>query len=301
MSLSDARLFHVNVNCSSLERSRRFYTEGLGLTVGAHTAPESTQPGAAFGLDTARWDASILLGPRAFEGGAIDLLEWHEPQPVGRPPGSLTETGFQRLGFRVPDIDATSARLVEFGGSVWSEPQIHTQPNGTEIRIVIASDPDGTAMELVEGGPAALSFVAVACRDLDASLAFYARLGFREVARFASENPDAAHLRIDGPVAMDEVVLSPPGGGEVMLILVGFRAPSCAPAPARPANAIGMWRAAFLVADLDAAFATLAEQHIEAISEPVSMSMGPGLPELRFVCFRGPDAEVIELIEQPSI
>ena len=27
------------------------------------------------------------------------------------------------------------------------------------------------------------------------------------------------------------------------------------------------------------------------------MAMGPGLPELRFVCLRGPDDEVIELIE----
>jgi hypothetical protein len=30
------------------------------------------------------------------------------------------------------------------------------------------------------------------------------------------------------------------------------------------------------------------------------MSMGPGLPELRFVCFAGPDGEVLELIEQPA-
>jgi catechol 2,3-dioxygenase-like lactoylglutathione lyase family enzyme len=300
MSLSDARLFHVNVNCSSLDRSRRFYSEGLGLAVGAHTAPETAQPGTAFGLDVARWDASILLGPHGFDGGAIDLLEWQEPRPVGAPPGGLTETGFQRLGLRVPDIDAAGARVVTFGGSLWSDPQVHTQPNGAEIRIVLASDPDGTAMELVEGGPTALSFVAVACRELDTSLAFYASLGFDEVARFTSDSPDGTHLRIKGPVAMNEVVLRPPGGGDVVLILVGFRTPGCAPTRPRPANALGIWRAALLVADLDGAVATLAERGIETISEPVSMAMGPGLPELRFVCFRGPDAEAIELIEQPS-
>jgi catechol 2,3-dioxygenase-like lactoylglutathione lyase family enzyme len=300
MSLSDARLFHVNVNCAILDRSRRFYTDGLGLDVGAHTAPESAQPGTAFGLDIARWEASILLGPRGFDGGAIDLLEWHEPRPVGTPPGGLTETGFQRLGLRVPNIDAAGERAVAFGGSVWSEPQVHTQPNGTEIRIVLANDPDGTALELIEGGPTALSFVSVVCRDLDGSLAYYAALGFREVARFASDNPDGAHLRIRGAVAMDEVVLAAPGGGDVLLILVGFRTPRSAPAPARAANAIGMWRAAFLVTDLDAAVAKLTEYRIPTISAPVSMAMGPGLPALRFVCFRGPDAEVIELIEQPS-
>jgi catechol 2,3-dioxygenase-like lactoylglutathione lyase family enzyme len=301
MSLSDARLFHVNVNCSSLDRSRRFYTEGLGLAVGANTAPETAQPGSAFGLEVARWDASILLGPRGFEGGAIDLLEWQEPRPVGAPPGGLTETGFQRLGLRVPDIEAAGTKIVAFGGSLWSDPQVHTQPNGDEIRIVLAGDPDGTAMELVEGGPTALSFVAVVCRELETSLAFYSELGFREVARFTSDNADGAHLRIKGPVAMDEVVLRPPGGGDVVLILVAFRKPGCVPARPRPANTLGMWRAAFLVADVDLAAAMLADRGIETISQPVSMAMGPGLPELRFLCFRGPDAEVIELIEQPSI
>ena len=300
MSLSDARLFHVNVNCAILDRSRRFYTDGLGLTVGAHTAPESAQPGTAFGLDVARWDASILLGPRGFDGGAIDLLEWHEPRPIGAPPGGLTETGFQRVGLRVPDIDSAAAQVVASGGSLWSDPHVHTQPNGTEIRIALASDPDGTALELVEGGATALSFVSIVCRDLDASLAYYEALGFREVARFATDTPDGAQLRIRGAVAMDEVVLAAPGGGDVLLILVGFRRPKCALAPRRAANALGVWRAAFLVADVDAAVATLAEHRIATMSQPVAMAMGPGFPELRFVCFRGPDAEVIELIEQPS-
>jgi catechol 2,3-dioxygenase-like lactoylglutathione lyase family enzyme len=301
MSLSDARLFHINVNCSDLERSRRFYTDGLGLEAGAHTAPDATQPGTAFGLEAARWDASILLGPRGYEGGAIDLLEWHEPAPIGSPPARLFESGFQRLGLRVPHLDAAIARVDAFGGSVWSEPQVHTTPNGEEIRIVLANDPDGTAIELVEGGATMLSFVAVTCRDLDASYAFYRALGFREAARFASDNPSGAHLRIEGAAAMEEIVLLAPGGGDVLFILVGFRTPACEPVEPRPANSLGMWRAAFLVADLDAATATLAQNEIATISDPVRMAMGPGLPDLRFVCFRGPDAEVLELIEQPSL
>ncbi len=300
MALDGARLFHVNVNCSDLVRSRRFYTEGLGLALGAHTAPEVAQPGAAFGLDRARWDASILLGPRAYEGGAIDLLEWHEPEPIGAPPAGLTETGFQRLGVRVTDLDAALGRVRTLGGSVWSEPLTHEPGNGTRIRLVLAADPDGTALELIEGGPAAVSFVAIGCRDLDRSCGFYEGLGFRELARYSTENPDGRHLRIDGPVAMDEVVLAAPGGGEVLVILVGFRTPPCEPVAARAANTLGMWRAAFLVADLDAAVGELGRQQIVTISAPVALAMGPGLPTLRFVCFRGPDDEVVELIEQPA-
>lgn len=300
MPLDDARLFHVNVNCSDLERSRRFYTEGLELEIGAHTAPATAQPGAAFGLDRARWDASILLGPSGYEGAAIDLLQWYEPTPVGAPPARLYQTGFQRLGVRVPDLDAAITRVGALGGSAWSEPLVHSLASGQQIRIVLANDPDGTALELVEGGPGSLSFVGVTCADLDRACDFYGSLGFREVARFPSENEDGAHLHIDGPVAMDEVAMLAPGGGDVLLMLVGFRTPAYESVAPRPANALGMWRAAFLVADLDASVAELARLRIETISAPVSMEMGPGLPTLRFVCFRGPNAEVIELIEQPT-
>jgi glyoxylase I family protein len=299
MSLGDARLFHVNVNCSDLERSRRFYNDGLGLQVGAHTAPAVAQPGEAFGLERARWDASILLGPRGYEGGAIDLLQWVEPAPSGAPPARLLETGFQRIGLRVPDLDGATAAVGRFGGEVWSEPFSHARPGGGEIRLVLAGDPDGTAIELIEGGPPALSFVAVTCADLDRSRDFYRSLGFREVACYPSENPDGSHLRIDGPVAMDEIVLAAPGGGDVLVMLVGFRNPRCEQSAPRAANTLGMWRCAFLLADLDAAVRALARHRIEMISAPVSLAMGPGLPSLRFVCFRGPDDEVIELIQQP--
>jgi catechol 2,3-dioxygenase-like lactoylglutathione lyase family enzyme len=300
MALADARLFHINVNCSDLGRSRRFYTDGLGLTIGAHTAPEVAQPGAAFGLDRARWDASILLGPRGYEGGAIDLLQWHEPAPVGAPPTRLVETGFQRLGVRVPDLDEAITGVRSLGGAVWSEPVVHRLESGRAIRIVLANDPDGTAIELVEGGAAALSFVAVTCADLDHACEFYGALGFREAARYPSENTDGSHLRIDGPVAMDEVAMVAPGGGDVLLMLVGFRTPRSERDAPRPANALGMWRAALLVADLDAAVAELARLRVDLLSDPVAMDMGPGLPTLRFVCLRAPNAEVIELIEQPT-
>jgi len=61
-----------------------------------------------------------------------------------------------------------------------------------------------------------------------------------------------------------------------------------------------MWRTALLVGDLDAACEELAALQIATLAPIVEMQMGPGLPALRFVCFRGPDHEVIELIEQPQ-
>ena len=298
--MHDARIFHINVNCTDLERSRRFYADALGLDAAVRTTPDTAQPGAAFGLETARWDAWVLVGEHGFDGGAVDLLEWQDPLPTGAPPPSFVTTGFQRLGVAVTDIDEAVARVAGLRGEIWSDVQAHALANGAAVRLVMGNDPDGTAIELIEGNGPRLAFVSVGCTDLERSLGFYTALGFTEVARFAPTPADAAHLRIDGPAAFDEVMLAAPGGGEVHLILVGFRMPEVVSAPPRGANTLGMWRLALLVDDLDHSCAQLADLGVETISPAVAMAMGPGLPVLRFVCFAGPEGEVLELIEQPQ-
>jgi catechol 2,3-dioxygenase-like lactoylglutathione lyase family enzyme len=250
--LDDARIFHVNVNCSDLAASRAFYVERAGLAEGVRTTPDGVQPGTAFGLDRARWDAWILVGDAGFDGGAIDLLEWQEPAPAGAAPGP-TEPGFAGIGIGVAPGRPTGA----------------------------VRDPDGVRVELVTGSPTGLAFVRVACADLDRSRGFYTALGFRAVAG------------ADG----DGTVLDAPGGGPVRLVL--GPAPDAEAKP-RPANTIGIWRTALLVAELDAAIARLRDAGVPFLSDAQTMAMGPGVPELRFVCCRGPDAEVLELIESPT-
>ena len=63
----------------------------------------------------------------------------------------------------------------------------------------MANDPDGTAIECIEGAATRVSFVAVCCSELEYSLAFY-RGGFEERARFASDTADTAHLHLPGPM-----------------------------------------------------------------------------------------------------
>ena len=200
------------------------------------------------------------------------------------------------------------ARVQSSGGTVWSDVVEHVEGT-TTVRLVMTSDPDGTVVELFEGGGPRLMFVGITCSDVERSVKFYSELGFAEVLRVHSEPQNGGHLRLEGPVVMDEVLMSAPGGGEVMLMLGSFRSrASASPNTAdavpvgvrRPANALGMWRTALLVPDLDGACAVLAALGVEMVSDPVSMAMGPGLPELRFVCAFGPDGEVVELIESPT-
>jgi catechol 2,3-dioxygenase-like lactoylglutathione lyase family enzyme len=244
---------------------------------------------------------AILVGASGFDGGAIDLLEWREPAPIGAPPSSLLEAGFQRIGMFVPDLAVALTDVRDRGGDVWGEPRTHEVPGRDATRLAFVSDPDGTTVELVEGTANGVAFVGVTSADLERSVGFYRRLGFRELVRIPSRYDAAAHLRLDGPLAMEEVLLEAPGGGEVRLLLVGFDQPPVVRRPDRPANALGMWRTALLLPDLDRAVAGVRGMGAALVSEPQSLSMGPGLPDLRFVCFRGPDGEVIELIEQPDV
>ena len=136
-----AHVFHVNVNCTNLDRALAFYRDELGLTPLTHTAPTRPQPGEAFGLEQVQWDAWILTGPGGLESVALDLLAWQVPPPRdGAEPG-----GFQRLRLRSPD-----------GGPT------------------LVADPDGTALELLPGPSPRLAGLVVGCADVGASGAFYA-------------------------------------------------------------------------------------------------------------------------------
>ncbi len=79
------RFFHVNINCSDLERSLRFYGDLVGLKTAVRTRPEQPQPGGAFGLEQVQWDAWIMAGDDAPDGVVLDLLEWKVPLPSGSP------------------------------------------------------------------------------------------------------------------------------------------------------------------------------------------------------------------------
>lgn len=135
-----APFFHVNVNCTDLEMSLSYYRDGLGMTAQVRTRPEHPQPGAAFALEEAQWDAWILTGAAGMDGVVLDLLEWQVPPP-SRPTGSGGLPGFRQL--RVGAPTSGSSR-----------------------------DPDLTSIQMVSA-PAGVRGLVVACSDRQRSLAFY--------------------------------------------------------------------------------------------------------------------------------
>lgn len=144
MAIAAGRVFHVNVNCSSLDRSLAFYRDALGLLPGARTTPRAPQPGGAFGLDAVQWDAFMMTGPDGMLAPVVDLLEWKVPAPVGEPPGATTAYGFSALHMTAPD----------------------------EIDQRVVRDPDGTLVVVRPGETVAVTGVTLGCSDLDRTVAF---------------------------------------------------------------------------------------------------------------------------------
>jgi lactoylglutathione lyase len=118
-------LEYTGIRVRDLERSRRFYTEGLGLRVGRHGRM------AAGGL----WEE--LVDP---ESHAVLELNFYPDAPPYREGDEL-----DHLGFRVSDVSATLRRLEALGARV----RIPPFEEG-DTRLAFLSDPDGVWIELYE-------------------------------------------------------------------------------------------------------------------------------------------------------
>jgi len=304
MPIGATRIFHINVNCSDLERSLRFYRDLLGLEATAHTYPQP-QPGGAFGLDTAQWDAWILADGRGLDAGvAVDLLEWQVPRPTGRPYPSVANLGFGRLCLLTTDVEAAHTRLTAAGVDCWSPPASFEL--GVEgmapVRAFVCSDPDGTAVQLVQGDAGRLVHVNVNCSDLERSRSFYVDVvGLRPTARSNPGPQDGRPFRLGDQVEWDAWFLEDPRGDAVFFVdLVEWKRPTPTGAPYDVANHLGMYRMALLTDDLDRDYEALRHDGVRSVTPPADLDMGPGLPHLRALLFPDPDGTMLELIEAPA-
>lgn len=118
-------LEYTGIRVRDLERSRRFYTTGLGLVAGR------TGRMAAGGV----W--LELTDP---ESHAVLELNYYPDEPPFREGDEL-----DHLGFVVADLDAALRGLTELGARV----RIPPFREGRE-RLAFLSDPDGVWIELAE-------------------------------------------------------------------------------------------------------------------------------------------------------
>lgn len=143
-------VLHVNVNCSDLERSRRFY-EMLGFGVLMDVEPEgNAEVAAAVGMESYVVRGVLMVHE---DGSVIDLLQWQEPHDARPPYDKLNHLGLARIALTTTDIDADIARLKAEGVAFLSDrPAEVPDTVGGTTRFICFEDPDGTVIELVELG-----------------------------------------------------------------------------------------------------------------------------------------------------
>ena len=135
---------HVGLCVSDLERSIRFYRDGLGCALAERFELDGTQvPGLAEALEVT--SPAVIVSQMVTSGSLkIELLGWSSPRPEGQPSQRRNQLGLTHLSFYVDDVDRVARRLVECGGTLL--PDTRQSPG---IDLVFLADPDGTRIELM--------------------------------------------------------------------------------------------------------------------------------------------------------
>ena len=131
---------HVGICVSDLERSMRFYCDGLGFT-----AAERHEVGSELGHVLEVPGEVKLTSPFLRKDGlSLELLHYDSPGVTGTPSQHRNQLGFTHLSFVVEDVDAAIAHLVAHGGTLLPETRFDLG-----IGLVFLADPDGTRVELM--------------------------------------------------------------------------------------------------------------------------------------------------------
>lgn len=150
------QIFHVNVNCSNLERSRAFY-ELIGFRDYLDFA--AVDRGRSFG--------EIGLGPLFrmppdIDGRAtflvlgddpwatrLDLIEWQQPRSESAGKRTLAHLGIARICLKVRDCAALHAKLSAAGYECYSAPGF-IEMGGSRQYVFCCEDPDGVVIEFMQ-------------------------------------------------------------------------------------------------------------------------------------------------------
>ena len=114
------QIYHVNINCTNLERSFAFYSK-LGFEE-AIDLPEGDLPG--LGPVPRRGRAKLLRLGKDPRGTLLDLLEWTDPPTSGTPYPHLAHAGIARLCLRVKGLDEMVAMLEADGVALVDRPHM---------------------------------------------------------------------------------------------------------------------------------------------------------------------------------
>ncbi|HLW71650.1 MAG TPA: VOC family protein [Candidatus Binataceae bacterium] len=144
------KLFHVNICVSDMERSVRFYQE-LGFNKVNDFILEDPSVGEALGLKARKLHGVFMRLGNDANAPVLDLVQFIDPPPQGKPYPTLNNLGICRIAFTVDDIDKTYEDLKTKEVDFVAPLKKIDGPGGAKIGVVCFRDPDGTILELISG------------------------------------------------------------------------------------------------------------------------------------------------------
>jgi lactoylglutathione lyase len=135
--------WHSGFVVADLERSIRFYTDGLGLSLIRSYRTDSPLAAQVLGYEAVDVKVALI---QISEGAVLELLQYIEPHTLARQISERHVIGSAHLALTVDDITAALDRLVEFGGTRKNDPA-ETEPG---LILTYAQDPDGNWLEFAQ-------------------------------------------------------------------------------------------------------------------------------------------------------
>ena len=138
------RHHHTALHVTDIERSARFYVEGLGL---ARLKSWTSGPyvGELYGRPDVKVKALMLSTGDGFN---LELVQVEDPPPAVNP--SQAQPGTAHLAFTDIDLRKVYARMTALGYSALSEPVAPTSGPVAGGLLIYLLDPDGNRVELIQ-------------------------------------------------------------------------------------------------------------------------------------------------------
>lgn len=137
---------HLGICVSDLERSVRFYRDGLGFE-----EAESHQAGEEFGALMEVEKVQLQSRMLRRDGVTIELLGFESPGHTGeairRP---MNQLGLTHLSLRVDDVDEVAGTIEALGGEVVRATRTTFDFPGARLDFLYCTDPDGVRIELMD-------------------------------------------------------------------------------------------------------------------------------------------------------
>lgn len=134
---------HIGLCTGDIERASQFYQQALGF----QPLGDIVEIGAPFDALIEQPGATLRVQQLKAGDATIELLGYKDLDVIGEAERcAMNRRGFSHMTLVVDDIEATIARICEFGGQVHENTRVDS-PFGN---ILFCTDPDGVRVELMQ-------------------------------------------------------------------------------------------------------------------------------------------------------